>query len=93
MSDQLADISADIGRVMGSALLREPLGPDDNFFDHGGDSLRAVEMLQQLFEQYGMADDSAASEELQAKLLTATFDKGTPAELAAILAAAASGTR
>lgn len=91
MSDQLADICTAIGKLMGEVLVREPLGPDDSFFSCGGDSLRAVEVLQRLFDEHGLDDDSASSEKLQSDLLTSMFEDGTPAALTSILRSASSG--
>lgn len=83
-----ADLCATIGRVMGEVLVRPPLGADEDFFACGGDSLRAVEVLQRLAVEDGAAD-RLGSPEMQAVLLEGVFEKATPAALASMALAAA----
>ncbi len=68
-----------IGEVMGRVLVRDPLGADEDFFDSGGDSVRAIEVLQLV------ADRIAATDEQRAELLEALFDDASPTALAAVL--------
>ncbi|WP_158883762.1 acyl carrier protein [Amycolatopsis anabasis] len=86
MRDQSADLRATIGKVMGEVLVRAPLTAHDDFFECGGDSLRAVEVLQRLVEEHGPAGTEAA-DDLQAELLLAIFDDASPAGLASVIAA------
>lgn len=72
-----------IATEMGDLLLRPPLGPDEDFFLSGGDSLRAVELISRLVERFGT--DAESAERLHAALLLAVFDEATPAALAGIL--------
>jgi Phosphopantetheine attachment site len=82
MTDRPSALRASIGRVMGEVLLREPLGPHEDFFDHGGDSLRAVEVLQRLVEERALTEASATR--LRAALLEAIFEDASPAGLATV---------
>jgi len=86
MTTDQPGLDATIGAVMGQVLIREPLAADEDFFACGGDSLRAVEVLQRLVEEHpgtvgGQADG------LPAALLEAIFEDATPAGLAAAVAA------
>ncbi len=83
MDRQPDDLCETIGRVMGEVLLREPLAADEDFFDAGGDSLRAVEILQRLAVEPGYAD-RLGSVDVQALLLEAIFESATPATLASV---------
>jgi hypothetical protein len=85
MTDTPADLPAMIGDVMGRVLVRPPLAPDEDFFDCGGDSVRAIEVLQLVAERSG------APEDLRAALLEALFDTATPAALASVYAVHAGG--
>ncbi|GAA3440118.1 phosphopantetheine-binding protein [Kutzneria kofuensis] len=85
MDDVSTDLSDSIGELMGEVLVREPLAGQDDFFECGGDSVRAVEVLQRLAEQHGPAEEDAA-DEFQATLLMAIFEDATPAGLAAVIA-------
>ncbi|AEB46057.1 MULTISPECIES: phosphopantetheine-binding protein [Micromonospora] len=89
MNNDPAELSARIGRVMGEVLVREPLGADEDFFKSGGDSLRAVEMLQRLARLDGWAD-RLGTPETQARLLEEVFEVATPRALAAAAYASAS---
>ncbi len=80
MTEPGADLRAVIAEVMGRVLMREPLAAEEDFFDCGGDSIRAVEVLQLV------ADRIAATDEQRAQLLEALFDDASPAALAAVLA-------
>lgn len=79
MGHDSADLSATIGRVMGEVLVRKPLAADEDFFKCGGDSLRAVEVLQRL-----AAEDARhlGSPDVQARLLEEVFENATPGALA-----------
>jgi hypothetical protein len=63
--------------------VREPLDGDDDFFDCGGDSVRAIEVLQLLIEQRRLIDRSL-SDDMQAVLLEAFFEDASPNVLAAV---------
>jgi aryl carrier-like protein len=84
MSGQPSDLPTLIGEVMGDVLKREPLAPDEDFFDAGGDSLRAVEVLQRLVKEHDLPA-SVDPDELQAELLVLIFEDGSPAALAAVV--------
>lgn len=73
-----------IGGLMGKVLGRPPLSPTEDFFDLGGDSLRAIEVLQQMAEHPGLVA-RAGSSEMQAALLEAIFEDGSPAALERVL--------
>lgn len=81
------DLCALIGRVMGEVLLTAPLARDADFFESGGDSLRAVEMLQRLGAVDGAAD-WLGSLDVQARMLEGVFEDATPAGLASVALAA-----
>jgi hypothetical protein len=80
MSDDSADIRAMIGEVMGLVLVRPPLAAEEDFFDCGGDSIRAIEVLETI------ADCAQLPEDLRAALLEALFDDASPAALATVVA-------
>lgn len=80
-----ADLPATIGTVMGEVLVREPLAPDEDFFRAGGDSLRAIEVLQRLATLEGLSD-LVGSTEVQAELLECIFEDASPAGLASAVA-------
>lgn len=87
MEYQPDDLGATIGQAMGEVLLRAPLAADEDFFESGGDSLRAVEVLQRL----ALLDEAhLGSVEVQALLLEGIFEDATPAGLAAVALAHAS---
>jgi aryl carrier-like protein len=86
MSIDQSNLDTAIGEVMGQVLVREPLSADEDFFDCGGDSLRAVEVLQRLVEQHQALLEGPA-DQLQAVLLEAIFEDATPAGLAAVVTA------
>ena len=83
MDDQPVDLATAIGRVMGRVLLTEPLAADADFFERGGDSLRAVEVLQRLADDEGFGH-RLGSAEIQAVLLEGIFEDATPAALATL---------
>lgn len=74
-------LCAAIGRVMGEVLVRAPLTAEENFFACGGDSLRAVEMLQRLALDESL-DGRLGSPAVQALLLEEVFEDATPRALA-----------
>lgn len=80
MDQQSVQLCDTIGRVMGDILHRGPLSADEDFFKRGGDSLRAVELLQRLATEPGYADH-LGSPEMQAVLLERVFEKATPRAL------------
>jgi phosphopantetheine binding protein len=89
MTSQPADLSDAIGAVMGRVLLRDPLAADEDFFDCGGDSLRAIEVLERFFEEERLTErltGSATTDGLRAALLEACFEDASPAGLAAVCA-------
>lgn len=81
MSDDDADLSTWIGEVMGQVLVRAPLAPEEDFFDCGGDSIRAIEVLRTI------AEGRAVREDVQAALLESLFDDASPAALASVYTA------
>ncbi len=81
--DEPTDLSVTIGRVMGEVLLRGPLAADEDFFASGGDSLRAVEVLQRLAVEPGTVD-RLGTPEMQALLLEGIFEDATPGALASV---------
>jgi hypothetical protein len=83
MSTSEADISLALGKLMGQVLVREPLDGDDDFFDSGGDSVRAIEVLQLLIDQRRLIE-AGASDDMQAVLLEAFFEDASPNALAAV---------
>jgi hypothetical protein len=89
MTDQPSDLCYAIGAVMGQVLQRAPLAPAEDFFDCGGDSLRAVEVLRRLLQESGPIDEGGgparSRDELEAVLLEAIFDHSSPAALEEIL--------
>ncbi|MEV0408885.1 hypothetical protein [Actinoallomurus sp. NPDC050550] len=79
------DLPTVIGKVMGEVLQRGPLLAGEDFFRGGGDSLRAIEVLQRLAVEDGLADRMGDTE-LQAVLLEAIFEDASPDGLAAVIA-------
>jgi hypothetical protein len=86
MGTQVIDVTATIGAAMGEVLLRQPLAADEDFFVCGGDSLRAIEVLQRLAGNEALADQ-LGTVEMQATLLEAIFEDASPAGLAKVVAA------
>lgn len=84
MAQDSAALSAAIGKVMGDVLQRGALAPDDDFFDSGGDSLRAIEVLQRMVNAEGIPP-AVGSTEMQAILLEEIFEKPTPSALASVM--------
>jgi Phosphopantetheine attachment site len=80
-----AELSAAIGSVMGEVLVRPALDSDEDFFECGGDSLRAIEVLQRLAVHSELADRLGTTE-MQALLLEGIFDDASPAGLAELAA-------
>lgn len=85
MSKEPSDLPETIGALMGAVLVRAPLGAAEDFFDAGGDSLGAVEVLQRLAAEPAVVRIGAA-EELQAALLEAIFEDASPGALAEVCA-------
>ncbi|OLB81257.1 MAG: hypothetical protein AUI14_03990 [Actinobacteria bacterium 13_2_20CM_2_71_6] len=86
MVDQPTDLRTVIGTVMGEVLVRGPLAPDEDFFEAGGDSLRAIEVLQRLgvHEEVG---ERLGTTEMQALLLEGIFDNASPSGLSSFVTA------
>lgn len=42
-----------VREILGAVLGRAPLGPDDDFFEQGGDSLAAVEAAARIEDEFG----------------------------------------
>ena len=72
-----------IGKSMGCVLALPPLAASDDFFNAGGDSHRAMQVLSELVARYG-PDDSALAERLHEELVLAMFDDSTPQALAVV---------
>lgn len=71
-----SDAVETVGSIFGAVLGRPPLGPQENFFDHGGDSLKA-----------GIAA-ARVSQEVDSSFTTGTlFATGTPQRVADLLEA------
>lgn len=47
------DIEADVAEVWSQTLTNFSIGPEDNFFDLGGDSLQMMDMLFTLSKRFG----------------------------------------
>ncbi|MER5443680.1 phosphopantetheine-binding protein [Streptomyces sp. NPDC002790] len=73
-----------MAQTMGDLLSRSPLDHDEDFFLTGGDSLRAVELISRLTEQFA-PDDAEKSAELGSMLLVAVFDEATPRSVSAVI--------
>jgi hypothetical protein len=86
MADQPTDLRTVIGTVMGDVLARRPLEPDEDFFDAGGDSLRAIEVLQRL-GSHPLVGDRLGTTDMQAQLLEAVFETPSPAGLSSFVTA------
>jgi aryl carrier-like protein len=86
MDARSIDLSAEIGKVMGEVLVRDPLARDEDFFDCGGDSLRAIEVLQRLADRPELASWLGTTE-MQALLLESIFEDASPAGLASVAVA------
>ena len=52
--DSTSEMTAACLAAFRRALGSQTLGPDDNFFDHGGDSLTALEIVDELQEAHGV---------------------------------------
>jgi hypothetical protein len=77
------DLVTVIGKSMGYVLALPALAASDDFFDAGGDSHRAMQVLSALVVRYG-PDDSALAERLHEELVLAMFDVSTPQALAVV---------
>jgi hypothetical protein len=75
---ELADV---IGVVMGEVLARAPLLAVEDFFDAGGDSVHAVEVLQRLLAAPALAS-LVRVDELASVLLEAIFEDASPGAIA-----------
>ncbi|MCP2243455.1 Phosphopantetheine attachment site [Lentzea aerocolonigenes] len=84
MTHDTGELMSVVAHTMGDVLLRAPLAPTEDFFDCGGDSMRAVEVLSRLIERYGPAGEEAV-ERLRSELLTVIFDDASPAALASVI--------
>lgn len=84
MTTQISDFTTAIAELMGQVLSRDPLAADEDFFDAGGDSLRAVEVLQRFVKEQQLPE-SVDSGDLQAELLVSIFEDASPAALAAVV--------
>lgn len=74
----------EIGAEMGALVVRAPLEPTEDFFACGGDSLRAVELIDWLTDRCRPEGGEAAAR-LRAALLMAAFDDATPRSMAAVV--------
>nr|MDT0656956.1 phosphopantetheine-binding protein [Micromonospora sp. DSM 115978] len=73
-------ISAEMGQVLG----RDPLGPDEDFFVCGGDSVLAVQLITRLAARF-RSDDEETTDRLRSSLLMTVFDEATPRSLASVV--------
>ncbi|RCV56543.1 acyl carrier protein [Marinitenerispora sediminis] len=78
------ELVREVATEMGEVLGRPALAEDEDFFDSGGDSYRAIEIITRLVARFGPKEETAA-EGLQADLLLAIFDESTPAAVASLL--------
>lgn len=88
MTEASADVMKTVSAEMGRILARPPLEPEADFFRLGGDSVRAVELIDSLSKRY---DPRPGGEEspLAAQLLLAIFDEATPRGVASVITATA----
>lgn len=85
MRETAAEVAELVAKEMGDLLSRPPLEREgDDFFLLGGDSLRAVELINRLSARYDARPEGEESE-LAARLLLAMFDEATPAGIASII--------
>lgn len=68
-------VADEMGDILGT-----PVDDDDDFFVCGGDSLRAVELIDRLVQQRADSDPSMVS-----AMLDAVFEDPTPRGLASVL--------
>jgi amino acid adenylation domain-containing protein len=47
------DVTSRVSEILGTALGRAPLAPDDDFFELGGDSLAAIEVAATIEDEFG----------------------------------------
>ncbi|WP_328603294.1 phosphopantetheine-binding protein [Amycolatopsis sp. NBC_00345] len=81
-SDIDTDIATLIAGAIGDVLICEPPELDRDFFLHGGDSVRAVELVTKLTELFGAR--TGDQESLSSALLLAVFDDASPNALAIV---------
>jgi aryl carrier-like protein len=86
MADQSTDLRTVIATVMGEVLTRGPLEPDEDFFEAGGDSLRAIEVLQRL-GTHPVVGSRLGTTDMQAQLLEVIFEAPSPAGLSSFVTA------
>jgi acyl carrier protein len=84
MRETAAEVAELVAKEMGDILSRPPLEREGDFFLLGGDSLRAVELINRLSARYDARPEGEESE-LAAQLLLAMFDEATPAGIASII--------
>ncbi|MET8139922.1 phosphopantetheine-binding protein [Sphaerisporangium sp. NPDC005288] len=84
MRETAAEVTDSVAKEMGDILLQPPLEPEADFFLLGGDSLRAVELINRLCARYAPRPQGEEPE-LAARLLLAMFDEATPAGVASII--------
>ncbi|MFC7328618.1 acyl carrier protein [Marinactinospora rubrisoli] len=84
MTVEQDDLVRQVAAEMGAVLGRPALAADEDFFDNGGDSYRAIEIITRLVARFGPQDEAAA-DAMQAELLMAIFDDSTPAAVAPLL--------
>jgi hypothetical protein len=87
MVEQPTDLRTVIATAMGEVLVRRPLEADEDFFEAGGDSLRAIEVLHRL-GTHPEVGDRLGTTEMQALLLEAIFEDASPAGLSSCVATA-----
>ncbi|UGT61034.1 phosphopantetheine-binding protein [Nocardia asteroides] len=85
-TDETDGVSSIVGAEMGTILFRPPLSATDDFFDCGGDSLRAVDLVGRLTSRW-RPDEGPAADRMTALLITAIFDDPSPRHLAAMIEA------
>jgi hypothetical protein len=74
------DLTAAVCALWAEALGTDEIGPDDDFFEAGGNSITAIRMLPEIKNRFGVEPGVAV-----------VFDNPTPRELAGALASFAAG--
>ncbi|MDX2525283.1 acyl carrier protein [Streptomyces europaeiscabiei] len=92
MREIAAEVAEGVAKEMGDILSQPPLEPEADFFLLGGDSLRAVELINRLSDRYDPRSEGEESK-LASQLLLAMFDEATPIGIASIIVETTGGLR